>query len=86
MLARISAKSGTSTGLVVPEEAVQRIDGRNVAFVRNEGEFRVTPVVVASRSAGRVAITLGLKPGDVIATTNAFLLKAELGKGSDEEE
>ena len=29
----------------------------------------------------RVEIVAGLKSGEKIATTNAFLLKAELGKG-----
>ena len=38
------------------------------------------------RSAGRVEIVSGLQAGQAIATRNAFLLKAELGKGAGEEE
>ena len=86
VLARISTRSGDANGFVVPDEAVQILDGRNVVFVRSDGEFRVTPVVVSSRTGGRAAIGSGLKTGDLIATTNAFLLKAEIGKGADEEE
>jgi cobalt-zinc-cadmium efflux system membrane fusion protein len=86
VLARISTRSGDANGFVVPDDAVQTLDGHNVVFVRSDGEFRVTSVVVSSRAGGRVAIASGLKTGDVIATTNAFLLKAEIGKGADEEE
>ena len=37
------------------------------------------------RSAGRVEILAGLRAGETIATRNAFLLKAEFGKGAGEE-
>jgi membrane fusion protein, heavy metal efflux system len=43
-------------------------------------------VTLGQRSAGRIEIVSGLKSGETIATRNAFLLKAELGKGAGEEE
>jgi cobalt-zinc-cadmium efflux system membrane fusion protein len=86
VLARITTKSSSTTGFVIPDEAVQSVDGRSVVFVRREGQLRATPVVVALRNGGRASIASGLQAGDVIATTNAFLLKAEIGKGADEEE
>jgi membrane fusion protein, heavy metal efflux system len=75
----------TSDRIVLPEEAVQSFEGRDVVFVRVEGGFQAVPVTLGQRSAGRVEITSGLKPGQTIATTSAFLLKAELGKGAGEE-
>ena len=78
------AAAGAAAMVVVPDEAVQSIDGRNVVFVRTVKGFEVRPVVVASRSGGRASIASGLVAGQTIATRNAFLLKAELQKGCDE--
>lgn len=76
--------AGTSTGVVVPDEAVQSIDGRDVVFIRTAKAFVAQPVVVAARGGGRASIVSGLKAGQSVATRNAFLLKAELQKGGDE--
>lgn len=83
---RITPSGTTANGVVIPEEAVQSVDGRDAVFVRTQYGFKVVPVIVGARSAGRASIASGLKTGDVIATTNAFLLKAEVGKGAEEEE
>jgi cobalt-zinc-cadmium efflux system membrane fusion protein len=83
---RISPKSTAASGIVVPEEAVQMIDGRDSVFARTNDGFVVRHVAVASRGAGRASIISGLRPGEPIATRNAFLLKAELGKGAEDEE
>lgn len=85
--ARIFSARGASDGrLVVPDQAVQSVDGRDVVFVRTAEGFVVQPVTTGQRSAGRIEIIDGLKAGSSIATTNAFVLKAELGKGAGEEE
>jgi cobalt-zinc-cadmium efflux system membrane fusion protein len=84
--ARIATRAGTATAFVVPDDAVQSIGGRNVVFVRSDQEFRAVTVTVATRSGGRASIVSGLHAGDVIATRNAFLLKAELGKGAEEDD
>ena len=80
------SRAGTSSAIVVPEEAVQSLNGRDVVFVRTPKGFKATPVTTGQRSAGRVEIVSGLSAGQAIATKNAFLLKAELGKGAGEEE
>jgi len=77
--------AGRSTAIVVPEEAVQSVGGRDVVFVRTATGFRTVPVTVGRRSAGRAEIVTGLTAGQSIAARNAFLLKAELGKGEGEE-
>ena len=81
--ANAPATGGT---IVVVEEAVQTVDGRDSVFVKTDSGFVVRHVAVGSRSAGQAAIVSGLKPGERIATRNAFLLKAELGKGAEDEE
>ena len=84
--ATIVPKSAAASGVVVPEDAVQNVGGRSVVFVRTTNGFKVQPVAVGSRSAGRVSILSGLNAGDTIATANAFFLKAELNKNAGEEE
>lgn len=79
------SRGGSTTAIVVPEEAVQSVNGAEVVFVRAPQGFKATPVRTGQRSAGRVEILSGLTPGLTIATTNAFLLKAELGKSAGEE-
>jgi len=73
-------------GVAVPEAAVQTIEGEDYVFVRTKTGFVASPVETGARSGGRVTIVSGLRPGTVIATENAFLLKAQLGKGSAAEE
>lgn len=83
--ARITSRQSTSAGVVVPEDAVQTLEGRDAVFVRTKTGFRVQAVTVSQRSGGRAVILQGLKGGEVLAVKNAFLLKAELGKGAEEE-
>lgn len=84
---RIKPSQGErSTAIVVPEEAVQSLEGRDVVFLRTKQGFRAVSVTLGGRSAGRIEILSGLSAGQQIATRQAFLLKAELGKGAGEEE
>lgn len=78
--ARITPR-GASTGgrIVLPEEAVQSVEGRDVVFVHVEGGFQAVPVTVGSRSGGRIEILEGLKPGLNVVTEGAFVLKSQLG-------
>lgn len=84
--ARIFPKmAATNTAIIVPDEAVQSVEGRDVVFVRTKEGFQARPVVRGQTSAGRTEIVSGLAAGQQIATKNAFLLKAELGKGEGDE-
>lgn len=73
-------------GVVVPQAAVQRHDGRSVVFVRRGDRFSVRPVTVGSHGHvdGQrvVEIVEGLEAGTQVATANSFLIKAELGKAT----
>ncbi|WP_137862086.1 MULTISPECIES: efflux RND transporter periplasmic adaptor subunit [unclassified Sphingomonas] len=82
----LPARGDFTKSIVVPEDAVQSLEGRDVVFIRTAQGFRAVGVRLGQRSAGRVEIVSGLQAGQAIATRNAFLLKAELGKGAGEEE
>lgn len=82
----LPSRGEISDAIVVPEESLQTLEGKDVVFVRTPEGFRARNVTIGRRSAGRVEIVAGLKSGEKIATTNAFLLKAELGKGAGEKE
>lgn len=83
--ARIKPRGGGDSALIaVPDEAVQTVEGKEVVFVRTSKGFQATTVVTGKRDGGRIEIVDGLKPGAIIATRGAFLLKAEIGKGEAE--
>ena len=82
--ARLHVRSGAA-GMVVPEDAVQNVDGHDVLFARTSDGFRVQPVLVGVRSRGVAQIVSGVRAGDLIATRNAFLVKADMIKSAKEE-
>ncbi|MDQ1231134.1 efflux RND transporter periplasmic adaptor subunit [Sphingomonas sp. SORGH_AS_0879] len=85
--ARIFASGGAAhDGILIPQDAVQTLGGRDMVFVRTPRGFRARPVTIAGRSNGMVAIAGGIAVGTRIATTNAFLIKAELEKDMGGEE
>ena len=82
---RITPRGSSADGrIVVPENAVQSIEGRDMVFVQAKGGFQATPVTVGGRSGGRAELLSGLKRGSVIVTTGAFVLKSELGASEAE--
>ena len=88
MLATVTVAGGASVpAVLLPEDAVQLVDGQPVVFVatpdgKGGARFRVRPVETGSRSGGRVAVTRGLAAGDMVVASGAFAVKAQLQKGS----
>ena len=76
--------SVTGSAIVLPEEALQQVEGREVVFVQVEGGFQAVPVTVGQRSGGRVEISEGLRAGLVVVTRGAFVLKSQLGASEAE--
>lgn len=83
---RLHTTMERTPGLLIPEDAIQNLDGREVVFVRTEKGFKPQPVVVGTRSGGYAQILSGIDKGTAVATTNAFLIKAEMIKSATEEE
>ena len=82
--ARIIPRGSQTRGIILPEEAVQQVEGRDVVFVQVKGGFRAVPVSVGSRSNGRVEILDGLRAGQTVVTDGAFVLKSQLGASEAE--
>ena len=88
MLATVLVDGGQrTTAALVPEAAVQQVDGKPVVFLahpdaKGGARFERRAVEVGSRMNGQVAVLKGLVAGDVIVTVGAFAVKAEFQKGS----
>lgn len=67
--------------LRVPNDAIVRLDGRSVVFVRAGEEIEARAVTLGRRGLRHTEIEAGLMPGAKVAHVGAFLLKAELEKG-----
>ena len=81
--ALIQVGGGGAAVVVVPQEAVQEVEGQQSVFVPGDrpGEFRVRAVQVGEPAEnGRVVILSGLKPGERIVTSGAFALRSELAE------
>jgi len=79
----IGAPAADDTALLIPEEAVQTVEGGPAVFVPVDDEpntFAKRAVTIARASAGNVSVSSGLKEGDRIVVSGTFILKAELGK------
>ena len=81
---RITPQGTALRSVVLPEEAVQQVEGRDVVFVQVEGGFQATPVSAGQRTGGRVEILEGLRPGMIVVTRGAFVLKSQLGASEAE--
>lgn len=84
----LGSADGGASSLVVPENAVQDLEGKTVVFAPGDeaGEFVAVPVVIGGRVRGLVEIAKGIAPGKKIVVDGAFTLKSallasELGEG-----
>jgi len=66
--------------LVVSKEALQKFEGINVVYVKENAGFAIRPVQVGRDDANQVEILSGISSGETYAVKNAFLIKAEHGK------
>lgn len=66
--------------LMIPKEAVQKVDGKQCLFVQNNEGFEVRPVILGDCNDSHIEVLSGLKPGERYASEKTFILKAELKK------
>jgi membrane fusion protein, heavy metal efflux system len=71
--------------IAVAVAAIQTMDGGPVVFVRTPEGFQKRPVMLGQKDEQAVEVTSGLSPGERIAVSNTFLLKAEMLKGAAED-
>ena len=78
----LALQADTPPVLVVPEDALQEIEGKKVLFVTESGtEFEARQVEAGRAAGGMVEIVSGLKEGERYAVKGSFMLKAEQKKG-----
>jgi membrane fusion protein, heavy metal efflux system len=72
--------------VVVPKAALQTIKGETHVFVRTAEGFEARRVTLGRQDDRAVEITRGISAGERIATSNTFVLKADLGKSEAHED
>ncbi len=73
------------TMVVVPQAAIQTIDGRTSVFIAEAGRrFRPRTVELGAEADGLIEVRSGLTAGDRIAAAGSFVLKSELLKPAAE--
>jgi cobalt-zinc-cadmium efflux system membrane fusion protein len=70
--------------VLVPQGAVQTVEGKSVVFVEDEHGFELREVKLGRQSETQVEIVAGLALGERYVAANAFLVKAELAKATAE--
>jgi cobalt-zinc-cadmium efflux system membrane fusion protein len=77
------AEPSTRESVFIPEDALQDINGLQVVFVSSDGQsFQARTVNLGTRSQRKVEVVSGLRPGDRIVVNGAFMVKAEMLKGT----
>ncbi|MEP7176817.1 MAG: efflux RND transporter periplasmic adaptor subunit [Gemmatimonadales bacterium] len=83
MYATAVIRPASATALTVPTQAVLPTGTRNLVFVnRGDGQFAPRPVQVGIRGDSLVEIVGGLKPGDEVVASAAYLLDSESNLGA----
>jgi cobalt-zinc-cadmium efflux system membrane fusion protein len=69
-----------AVALLLPRSSIQTVEGKPAVFVQVEGGFEVRAVQTAAMTEDAVEVLAGLKPGEIVAVRNTFVLKSDLGK------
>jgi cobalt-zinc-cadmium efflux system membrane fusion protein len=85
--AEVVAGGASAKGIVIPSSAIQKIEGKPVAFVQqSDGSFAKKELQLGKEMSGKVEVKSGLTEGDAVVTEGSFTLKSELLKGTLAEE
>ena len=80
-IARITS-TATVRALVLPAAATTLLDGKPTVFVAGANSFEPRTIETTAMADGRVEVRSGLRPGERIAISGAYALKARLLKAS----
>ena len=72
--------------MAVSADAIQTIENQQMVFKAVPGGFVATAVKVGRTDGKTIEVLAGLRPGDQVASSNTFVLKADLGKSGAAEE
>ena len=70
--------------IAITADAVQTLEGRSVVFVQMGEVYEARAVTLGRAGRDTVEVTAGLRAGEIYVSENAFLVKAEIGKGAAE--
>lgn len=76
--------SATGEELVVPSDAIQRVDDKTIVFIPKENEpgaFEAREIEIGGDVEGYTSVKSGLQIGDKVVTKGSFTLKTQLQKG-----
>jgi membrane fusion protein, heavy metal efflux system len=74
--------SNKKVAVAVKSSALQTVEDHPVVFVRSGDKFEVREVELGERDPEFVEVTFGVLEGDVYAARNSFVVKAEMAKGT----
>jgi len=80
------AIASTSVKLAIRSEAVQEHEGKPVVFVKTQKGFEPRPIKLGRTDGNISEVLAGVTAGEIYATKNSFIIKAELGKDGAEHE
>jgi cobalt-zinc-cadmium efflux system membrane fusion protein len=89
LFARAQLKTGDGAmSVVIPKDAVQSLEDKTVVFVpgTEERTFIAREVSVGATAEGLTAIRTGLKPGEMVVSKGAFVVKSQAMKSELAEE
>lgn len=66
--------------VAVPVEAIQTFRDWSVVFIRYGNHFEARPLELGLSDGKKVEVLNGLSPGEKYATSNSFVIKADIGK------
>ena len=64
----------------IPNSAIQRYEGSQVAFLKTDGKYQVRPLKLGISDGRYSEVLSGLRQGDEIVVENSYLIKADLEK------
>lgn len=67
-------------GIRIPNSAIQRYEGAQVAFVKDGNKYLVKPLELGISDGVFSEVLTGLQPDDEIVVENSYLIKADLEK------
>jgi len=76
---RVPSKEET---VVIPKTSVQLVNDRPCVFVWGNADFELREVATGITDGRQIEILKGLRPGEAVASENAFHLKAEFAKSA----
>jgi len=74
-----------TVALLLPRSSIQTVDGKLTAFVQVPEGFEARAVQAGAMTEDAVEVLGGLKPGEIVAVLNTFVLKSDLGKAKADE-